>query len=80
MISKKCNVCGKEFDIFDRQEDFQIGRATPGTIGYGSIHDGEACNCHLCIDCFDKVMKSLQFKYNPFYDPYDFPEISEKSE
>ena len=67
MASKKCNICGKDFDIFDRQEDFQIKRGSKGIIGYGSIHDGEGCDCHLCIKCFDKLMASLRFQIDPFY-------------
>lgn len=69
MKSQKCNMCGKEFDIFDRQEDFQIRRKTDGTIGYGSSHDGEYCDCHLCIRCFDLLMGTTPFRINPFFEP-----------
>ena len=25
-------------------------------IGYGSVHDGDIVNLHLCCDCFDKIV------------------------
>lgn len=49
---KKCNMCGKEFDIWDEQENLCFEHK----IGYGSVHDGEQVNLNLCCDCFDKVI------------------------
>lgn len=47
-----CNLCGKELDFFDRQENFTIHTR----IGYGSIHDGDKVHLQFCCDCFDKVV------------------------
>lgn len=52
MDKKKCNMCGKEFDCWDEQENFCFEHK----IGYGSIHDGEQIIINLCCDCFDKVI------------------------
>lgn len=52
---KKCNICTKEFDFWDEQEDFSICRQ----IGYGSGYDGLEIDLHLCCDCFDKVMDTI---------------------
>lgn len=49
---KICNRCGRELDFWDVQEDFTIYRH----IGYGSVHDGDIVNLHLCCDCFDKIV------------------------
>lgn len=59
-----CNVCGKEFDLYDRQEDLGIHT---GTIGYGSKYDGDTINLDMCCDCFDKLMEELipKCKINP---------------
>ncbi len=50
---KFCNCCGKEFDIFDEQQDFTIHKR----IQYGSSYDGCVINLQLCCDCFDKIVK-----------------------
>ena len=52
MNKKKCNMCGKEFDFWDEQENFCFEHK----VGYGSIHDGEQVSLNLCCDCFDKVI------------------------
>lgn len=49
---KVCNRCGRELDFWDVQEDFTIHRH----IGYGSVHDGDIVNLHLCCGCFDKIV------------------------
>lgn len=60
---KRCNVCGKAFDLWDNQEDFGFDYH----IGYGSRHDMERIQLHLCCDCFDKTLDWLlpQCKINP---------------
>lgn len=55
MVLKKCNICGKELDFWDMQEDFSFERS----IGYGSIHDGSKVSIKLCCDCFDKILDSI---------------------
>ena len=47
-----CDMCGKEFDMWDHQENFNIAYS----IGYGSIHDGDHVACDLCCDCFDRLL------------------------
>lgn len=49
---KVCNLCGKELDIFDRNENYTIHKH----IGYGSIHDGDNVHLQLCCGCFDKTI------------------------
>ncbi len=47
-----CNLCGKELDFFDMQNDFSIHKK----IGYGSVHDGDDVYLRLCSDCFDELV------------------------
>lgn len=49
-----CNMCGKEFDEFDMFAKFAINTQ----IGYGSVHDGEHLDLHLCCDCMDHLIDS----------------------
>lgn len=50
-----CNVCGKEFDELDMQEDFGFDYK----VGYGSKYDLTHLQAHICIQCFDKFMDSF---------------------
>lgn len=52
----KCSACGKEFDIWDEQEDFSFDKY----IGYGSNHDEEHIQFKLCCDCFDKIFEVIK--------------------
>lgn len=52
MRKRVCNMCGKDFDIFDEQEDFSMYR----NIGYGSKYDEQKIELDLCCDCFDKLV------------------------
>lgn len=52
MTKTICNMCGKEFDMWDAQESFGFYYH----IGYGSKYDGEIIRCDLCCDCFDKML------------------------
>lgn len=52
---KICNLCGKEFDIWDEQEDFGFSY----DVGYGSDYDGEHLEAHFCCACFDKIYTGL---------------------
>lgn len=49
----KCDLCGKEFDEFDKQEGFGLHY---DSIGYGSKYDGETIDVDMCCDCFDKMI------------------------
>ena len=51
-----CNMCGKEFDVWDAQEDFNIS----GWIGYGSKFDGLYLQLDLCCDCMDNLIRSCK--------------------
>lgn len=60
-------MCGKDFDIWDNQEDFALYRK----IGYGSKYDGCKIELDLCCDCFDKLAKEYivpNSKINPIED------------
>lgn len=46
-----CNLCGKEFDEYDKLEN----RCFHGRFGYGSKHDGDKFELNLCCECFDKA-------------------------
>ena len=48
-----CNLCGKEMDFWDVQEEFSIHNFN---IGYGSKHDGDALELDLCCDCMDDLI------------------------
>ena len=47
-----CSICGREFDLWDRQGSFGFDRH----VGYGSKYDGEHIKVRLCCDCFDELM------------------------
>lgn len=59
----KCNKCGKDFDMWDEQEDFSIHRH----CGYGSKYDGSIINLDLCCDCFDEFISSCAI--SPIVEP-----------
>lgn len=48
-----CNKCGKEFDIWDMQENFTLTR----NLGYGTTHDGETLQIHMCCECMEKLIE-----------------------
>ncbi len=50
-----CNMCGKQFDILDKQENFGFNYY----VGYGSKHDLEYIEAHFCCQCFDKILDQL---------------------
>lgn len=56
IIMKKCNVCGKQFDEYDYQEDFGIHTM----VGYGSKYDCTHIDCDICCNCFDKLYDQLK--------------------
>lgn len=47
-----CNLCGKELDMFDIQNDFTIQK---DAVCYGSGLDGERVELRLCCSCFDRI-------------------------
>lgn len=50
-----CNLCSKEFNEWDEQENFGIHTR----VGYGSRFDGDNIDLDLCCECFDKLMGRL---------------------
>ena len=77
-IPNICNRCGKTFDFWDNQENFNIDKY----IGFGSRYDLNRIRLHLCCDCFDKLLDWLipQCKYNPLSE-YDITgELIEEDE
>ncbi len=48
-----CNLCGKEMDMWDLQEDFSIRSSE---IGYGSRYDMCSLDIWFCCDCMDKII------------------------
>lgn len=60
MLRKVCNMCGKDFDEWDNQENFAI---VSYLIGYGSKYDGSALRLDLCCDCMDMLIEKC--KLNP---------------
>ena len=67
---KVCNMCGKDFDFWDTNENFCFDTH----VGYGSSYDLKRIRLNLCCDCFDKVMDWIlpQCKIDPMteYDLY----------
>ena len=55
-----CNLCGKEMDFWDVQEEFSIQSFN---IGYSSKHDGDSLELDLCCDCMDELIDRC--KINP---------------
>lgn len=57
MTKMFCNVCGKEFDVYDvHNSDVST---ISGYIGYGSKYDENYIELHMCNDCFDKMIDTL---------------------
>lgn len=63
MTKRVCNMCGKDFDMWDEQENFGLHY----NVGYGSKFDGEVINADLCCDCFDKLMDSYIIPNSTIY-------------
>ena len=60
MTIQKCNMCGKEFDVYD---DFSFYHE----FGYGSKRDGDEICLDLCNNCLDKWVDELikMCQHNP---------------
>ena len=54
-MEKTCTMCGKTFDIWDENADFQVDYE----IGYGSKYDCNHLHMDLCCECFDKMVEFL---------------------
>lgn len=62
-LEKLCNVCGKEFGMFDKQEN--LGLHTH--FGYGTKFDGDRIELDICCNCFENLMDKFipMCKINP---------------
>lgn len=49
---RTCNLCGKELDIWDKQEDFSLHRH----LGYGTKYDESYLDIQICCDCMEKLI------------------------
>lgn len=49
---KICDLCGKKFDDWDREESFGMDY----WCGYDSKHAGEHIQFDFCCDCFDELL------------------------
>jgi hypothetical protein len=47
-----CNRCGREFDFWDKQEDYTLRTI----CGYGSRYDCSEVCLRFCCDCFDRLV------------------------
>lgn len=59
----KCDMCGKEFDYWDKNQNFIL----ENSFHYGSRYDLGYVKVHLCIDCMDKMFTKVfkMFDKNP---------------
>lgn len=55
-----CNMCGKEFNVYDYNNGFGIHDFI---VGYGSKYDWSTIDFDLCCDCMDKLFDMC--KINP---------------
>lgn len=49
-----CNVCGKELDLWDKQEDFTIHK----NLGYGTKYDGDILKLKICCECMNHIVET----------------------
>ena len=54
-MSRTCNLCGKQFNLWDERQDFSFDRH----VGYGSKYARKNIALNLCCNCFDKVIDWL---------------------
>lgn len=52
MYKTICNMCGKEFDRWDEEENFSFH----SMIGYGSKYDMSEFDLDLCCNCMDRML------------------------
>ena len=70
----KCDLCSKDFNVFDEQEHFGLHY---NNVGYGSKYDERHIDIDMCCDCFDKMMVEyieprLKFKDSAIMNYEDF--------
>lgn len=50
-MKERCNLCGKQFDRFDRASGLKYVQQ----LGFGSAFDGSVLVLRLCVDCLDDL-------------------------
>lgn len=56
MTRKICNMCGREMDTFDLEEDFGIHTR----LGYGTKYDGCWLELDLCCHCMELLIEECE--------------------
>lgn len=51
-----CNMCGKVFDEFDKQEEHGIHK----WLGFGSKYDGDELDLDICCKCLDSLIDQCE--------------------
>ena len=52
MMKHVCNMCGRDFDMWDEQDGLMVNQR----LGYGSRFDGHNLQLDLCCVCYDELM------------------------
>lgn len=67
MYKTICNMCGKEFDRWDEDENFSFH----SMIGHGSKYGMFEFDLDLCCNCMDRMLDEYLISkciYNPLID------------
>lgn len=51
-----CNKCGKEFDMWDMEENYSIYTR----CGYGTQYDGSFLELDMCCGCMAELIESCE--------------------
>lgn len=62
---KVCNICGKELGVLDQDSDYTMCVR----MGYGTNHDLEYAEIHMCCECLDHLVETC--KVSPIVGEYD---------
>ncbi len=55
----RCDVCGESCQTEGAVTNIAFGTLS-AQWGYGSEHDGEKCEVHLCEDCFFQALTGIK--------------------
>ena len=56
-----CNMCGRSEKIDKFNQTKTYFHSFSDTVGYGSPHDGEKIEFHLCDECLEELNKKMKF-------------------
>lgn len=65
MAKNVCNCCGKELGDYDQDYDYTF----VVRMGYGTSHDLEYAEIHMCCACLDKLVEGCAV--NPIVGEWD---------